>query len=298
MILIFLVFTLLVMLIRYGNTNGLVKLLNLILLILKYIAGIFLIWLTVCILFRVFYANTVTQKIDKSGNLVFLHPDSETQEIMEIITGVKKPSDELVRKLTILVIKEKLLGVDVDTRNISLKSDAELDQLTQFIPVILLPKDIKSGAPCFDRLCNHIKDTPKFDQNDYIALWQSFIEMGAPNIRLQRVGLLFCRSKMEAFVYLTNTIYFIPDNTVVTDDKWREGLIVEGAHATQWNEHPVWFVCQLTASWIRTLLRSLWYLQSFEKSYKQEYRNENSFEYEAHEIIAKEIWGKIKKAGR
>lgn len=254
----------------------------------------------------------ITTVSHEDGSVEYRHPDQETNDIMDFLTGKK----ELAQKYRVYFYQEavreeysKWQGMqnkdfDIDEMNAFEKtlSADEGELRAQMIELVRQERTLIDGPDDSDanrKMIEGIADlnlmattTVMMKYRPEIAqmAWKLQMKVGSPRIRWAAPGQNL-RAGIEGrlagpgrafYDQGSNTVYITPGATPET-------LIAEDAHAYQFDRHPIAtrarFVMDTARSSIEAFRegKPLW-----ETQYRQ-YKRPGTMEYEAHSVIEKQL---------
>lgn len=233
--------------------------------------------------------QTIEQKTEPSGEIVFKHPDQQTTQILNYLSG----KAELPHEIRLQIIKDGIKehpeqftpAKDLDTYNESQLRSFVGQQREKSDPGIaeyINRKDI-------DWLDIYIPAKDNFDSKLYENLWKIEQEVGNPKIRWGKP------------LSADNAGHFSPSNTIYLESPFeqmgipRDIYIGEAAHAKQFKEKPFSTSIQFAKDMVRTVFAAVRKGKSLSAAQSELYNIPGTVEYEAHKVIEPELMKKIEK---
>lgn len=242
---------------------------------------------------------------DERGNVVYVHPDTKTTHILNVLAGRELISLEEASNnfRGILKTRANALGIelpeDFDTYNI--------DQLDSFLTTVMNEKgfDAKPGEfkdYFYDfQYLERIELPENESQEIYNLVWEIEKESGNPKVRFQTKGPnVFGVALSDEDTYrphynpLENTIY-LPMDMFVEQDEGYKLLIAELSHAKQLKDDPFGFYFKTASSALRIFSKGGFDMSKLSEAQREEYRTPGSLEHEAHSSIEPELQKKYQK---
>lgn len=229
-------------------------------------------------------SDTLSKDVMDDGKIVYHHPDSETEHIINVISGIEAMSEEEQLMITrrFLADNMKSSGKNIPTNLESMSRSAleELITITFFSNESDSTK-IREGVSGFFR--GDTGDPEVYDQEMYKVLWQTEEEVGAPKVRWLTPNPRsdhYNRSLETTPHYnaITDTLY-VPVGQAV------ETFMAEVAHSKQFTQAPLESILQQIPMVMRVAGRVITEGKSINGAYLDEYTTPGSLEYEAHKQI-------------
>ncbi|MST04266.1 MAG: hypothetical protein EXS49_01725 [Candidatus Pacebacteria bacterium] len=240
---------------------------------------------------------------DKDGNLEYIHPDSETTHILNVLSG-----KEVFTPEEALPYFKTLIEQSANEDNIKLPEDFDsynIDQVDSFWVAALNEKgtEIKPGTfrDSFYS-CQYLNknSTNTTDRDIYDLTWKMENECGNPKIRIDNETtnisekLLSQREIYRAnYSGPTNTV-FLPKNVFFTGNAY-EALISELSHSKQLKDDPIGFYYDGASSMIRMFSKGGFDKAQLHSAQLDEYAIPGSLEHQAHSSIEPKLKAKYKK---
>lgn len=232
----------------------------------------------------------VSETTTEDGKKEYTHQDRKTSAIIDFFSGkAELPEDiklEIYRAHIMKFIKDMQVKIP---QNFDKMTPEELGSF--YLP--LLNKHNKSISPGSEEeevtmqqfLQDFGTEKPKYDENLYSALWEiekltggSKIRISDPNQPIGRGGIAYSAD--------SNTIHL---NFNLERDKF----ISEAAHGVQFNSAPLSAWANNFKDRINTVIESARSGKSFQESYDLLYQQQGTQEYDAHNIVEKELKNKL-----
>ena len=250
----------------------------------------------------------VETKDDGKGNIEYIHPDTKTDHILNVLAGKDSISLEEALENTrgIFRTRAEVLGIklpsDFDTYNI--------DQIDDFIVTALNEKNDEDYAAKPGELKDYFYDYQYLKKMDlpedeakeiYSLVWAVEKECGNPKIRFQTkgpsvFGVALSNEDTHRAHYdpLGNTLY-LPMDMFVEQTGGYKDLLAEMSHAKQLEDNPLGFYFKGASSLLRIFSRGGFNMEKLSEAQLKEYDTPGSLEHEAHSVIQPKLAEKYEK---
>jgi len=227
---------------------------------------------------------------NESGNIVYVHPDEETNHILNFFAGRdsishKEALDNFKGMLKIISKSAKIkLPEEFDDYNIT-----QVDSLLTFMNET--GHEDKHGIESLFYEYYNLNHTYTKNKSKkiYDLIWRLEQECGNPKIRFLTEKPSFFLNPIPManptdpyFSKLENTLYL---RMVKDDIEGCEGLLAELAHGKQLKKNPFRYYLKRLTSNARILLKGRFNVERLYQARIEEYEIPGSLEYEAHSII-------------